>query len=791
MPMNPRTLRPSSTFTPKSIGGLALWLDGADSSSLYTTDAGPVEAVSSPLDIGGCVGWWDASDASTLKQASNGTTDVASDGDPVGYWADKSTSGFNVIQATSGLRPAYKPAGLNNLPAVLFDGSDDVLRVTPANPVGTSGVTVFAVFQVVAAGTYVSPPLLLGSGPNARPYDRYHAVGSNLVAIGNGTSATATLSLRTQTTPFVHSMTVEKDGASSGVHRFREFANGTGYGTIDITSTYSVASQVVGIGARADSATLLNANVSEVVLYDGVLSTANRARVEAYLAAKWGISGVHAPATATSDPVGYWGDKSGNGRHISTTDATKRPLVHSGLYNGRRVIDFDGVNDTLVSANYTTENARPGLTRFIVYHRDQGAALGHSATVYNGGPYSVTANVASAIRTFAGISSSADFGYSGSNDVGSLGIWIAAYDGTAGNFADGLRLFFNGSNQPQVSTSGSFPSQTPGAGGPLSFYLGSNIGANGFLNGKVAEYLSYTRALSVTERRRIERYLATKWGITLAPQVSNADAQDWVNRVYANGGTVSTSTASAVNSFCNDIDAAGIRDRFARLNLFCGSNLNAALVPLYRSTSFGGSVLGNATDTNVGPFVSGDYAETAGLWPGASNSSKFLNTGLPANTVSAGSAHLGMGILAANTLTGSRDGMGAFSGVSNSFGIRMRSTSSPALAAIFTRFGTASDTFGNDVGSTADFLAAGNIVASWPTMYRDGSATGTDATTSQNYPSAHSFLVFGTNNAGNDTAVALSNPRLGWYSIGASMTAQQVSDFNTAANGLYTALGRS
>jgi hypothetical protein len=46
MAMNHRTLRPSvSGFTPRSISGLALWLDGADSSTTYTTDAGPVVVV--------------------------------------------------------------------------------------------------------------------------------------------------------------------------------------------------------------------------------------------------------------------------------------------------------------------------------------------------------------------------------------------------------------------------------------------------------------------------------------------------------------------------------------------------------------------------------------------------------------------------------------------------------------------------------------------------------------------------------------------------------------------------
>lgn len=61
----------------------------------------------------------------------------------------------------------------------------------------------------------------------------------------------------------------------------------------------------------------------------------------------------------------------------------------------------------------------------------------------------------------------------------------------------------------------------------------------------------------------------------------NADAADWIRRVQANDGAVSTATANAVTDFCNAIDAAGIRDRFYRLNLFCGTGLNACLVPLY------------------------------------------------------------------------------------------------------------------------------------------------------------------------------------------------------------------
>lgn len=54
------------------------------------------------------------------------------------------------------------------------------------------------------------------------------------------------------------------------------------------------------------------------------------------------------------------------------------------------------------------------------------------------------------------------------------------------------------------------------------------------------------------------------------------EAQDWRNRVITNGGTVSGSTLTAVSNFCRSIDAAGLRDRFYRLNLFCGTGLSAA-----------------------------------------------------------------------------------------------------------------------------------------------------------------------------------------------------------------------
>lgn len=135
--------------------------------------------------------------------------------------------------------------------------------------------------------------------------------------------------------------------------------------------------------------------------------------------------------------------------------------------------------------------------------------------------------------------------------------------------------------------------------------------------------------------------------IATPDQAWHPEALDWRNRVRANGGDVSQDTMAAVNRFCTDIDAAGLRGRFYRVNLFCGSNLLSCLVPLYRATSPGIATLGNATDTNSN-FVAADYVEHGNPFAGlkGNGSSKALNTGLNPVTIGASisSFHLSVAV---------------------------------------------------------------------------------------------------------------------------------------------------
>jgi hypothetical protein len=64
--------------------------------------------------------------SSDLKQASGGTGAVSVDGDPVAYWADRSTNARNMTNATGGTtRPFYKTTGGKEW--VETDNTDDFL----------------------------------------------------------------------------------------------------------------------------------------------------------------------------------------------------------------------------------------------------------------------------------------------------------------------------------------------------------------------------------------------------------------------------------------------------------------------------------------------------------------------------------------------------------------------------------------------------------------------------------------------------------------------------------------
>jgi hypothetical protein len=268
-----------------------------------------------------------------------------------------------------------------------------------------------------------------------------------------------------------------------------------------------------------------------------------------------------------------------------------------------------------------------------------------------------------------------------------------------------------------------------------------------------------------------------------------ADADDWASRVVANGGSVSSSTMDAVYRFCMQLSAAGLRDRFFRMGIFAGTGLNAALVPLYRGPSLSGTQYGNATDTNVGPFVSGDYAENAGLT--GTGGGKYLNTGLsPSALPSVATGHMAAYAPQITPVDATRAFMGCASG-SAQYNLSYSLNTGTGLARLRTTWGGTSGHDANEPGG----------------VFRGGLrlSTRTSATALRTYhnttqvslletsvtPASHvnNWFVFAFNSAG--TPIQYSPDSIRAYSIGDSMTAEQVAAYYAAMQAFQTALGRN
>jgi hypothetical protein len=268
------------------------------------------------------------------------------------------------------------------------------------------------------------------------------------------------------------------------------------------------------------------------------------------------------------------------------------------------------------------------------------------------------------------------------------------------------------------------------------------------------------------------------------------EAVAWRDAVVDNGGSVSGATLAAVSDFCNAIDAAGIRDRFYRLNLFCGTSdasLVAPRVPLYRGPSLGGTQYGNALDTNNN-FVQGDYAETGASGGLIGNTTtKYLDTGLATDALpQVTTGHLSFWTRG-GSVSGVRRPIGTEATVqANRFFIDRRPVANGgdlihwgSLAA----GGSADD-------ATAGLFSGSRTSATDLRLYKDGVQVGaTQPGSSTMTATDKPFFVFAGNL--NGTPGVFYERRMASYSIGDGMTASQMLAYYNALNTFMGALSRT
>lgn len=286
----------------------------------------------------------------------------------------------------------------------------------------------------------------------------------------------------------------------------------------------------------------------------------------------------------------------------------------------------------------------------------------------------------------------------------------------------------------------------------------------------------------------------------LRPRQSlHPEAADWAARVTAAGATYSGTTLTAVSKFCRSIDAAGIRSKFLRVNLFCGNSITAALIPLYRSSAYGGAVVGNATDTNNN-FVSADFQETqSGGGLKGNGTTKYLNTGLTPNDiptqtsvhVSFSATDLETASTAYNT-TGDRFIIGSYATAENTvYDMAVTAFINATANVRMFRVGSFNNVAStSSTGRTSESHMLGTQTSATSlTLYADGQSVGSNSTARSPVGSTRPWYVFAHNL--NNTAGLFTAARMRMYSIGNGITASEALAFRNAVVAFNTSLARA
>jgi hypothetical protein len=455
-----------------------------------------------PLQISNCVTWLDAADISGLTLSGSNVTS----------WIDKSGNGNSCSQATASNQPTY----LSTDRSVNFNISN--FLVSTYTPLVSNGsISIFAAFTPTAVGTRENT--MFGTSGTAQ---------GNLAIVTNQQSTHGNFGINsasrgfgsfTVRTTFSNLTSVGLITISNGTNI--AYANG-GSAAASVTLTFSNAPFV--IGGYFGASTLFTGDsyigkVHEVLLYNRIVTTSERYRIEGYLANKWNVGLVQTTAVPTDysncalwldaadissidlsgSNVTVWRDKSGNNYNASNS-ANKGPTYSGGVLN------FNGTSNSLSVPTFSMPSSTHCL---IAVHRPttiSGNNQGNTNVFRWQGPYYIV---------FPYMNGTTPRGYVTSADTSVLDALTSTlversvttgYNVITANIANGSQLIYRNG---VLMSSNTQPMNTQTQS---NFAIGSTVDTlSEFYQGSIAEMIIFTRQLTSNERTAIENRLISKW----------------------------------------------------------------------------------------------------------------------------------------------------------------------------------------------------------------------------------------------------------------------------------------
>lgn len=338
------------SFSPTSITGLALWLDGND---------------------------------------VNGNAVNPSNGSTLQNWVDKSPNAITFTQGTVASRPTFQTSVANGKGGVLFNAtSNQYISASVASTIqswtaatGTGAVANSATIFIVTT-CMVGGPVVSKQGTNTNGSFNNN---DRVVFFGNGTSdistkgifpsicqkaSTSTYFVPSDAYPTVNVYIAKMSGSTTTIYKMYDYIN-----TIDSSYTHNAISDTAAymyIGSCAGN--YLSGTICEFIQFNNALSDANRIAVTDYLVSKWlgdysnivpytvpglilwldgnditGTGSANNPADATK--VSSWKDKSRTQSTFANATSTTQPTFTQNAAKSRGGVTFTSTSATYLQAN--------------------------------------------------------------------------------------------------------------------------------------------------------------------------------------------------------------------------------------------------------------------------------------------------------------------------------------------------------------------------------------------------------------------------------------------------------
>ena len=492
-------------------------------------------AVVLPTSIPGCALWLDATDSTSMTLS----------GSNLSQWRDKSSNAFAGTAVSS---PTLQSNSINGLSAVQFNGSSQYITFGNVLNLGTSSISVFAVTRFTGDAGIVGKTssrwvsgrwglYRFASDGGLVWYADASPSGANIVHADTKVADTTTTTRLLQGSWDRSTLSLTQNGTQRASNTFVNTSN------LSNTDTLLVGGYGNGDGTGVRSDFFLNGVIGEILVYLGALTVSQRQQVEGYLAWKWGLQ---ANLPGSVNPF------------ASLKRALAPPFVPNHISGCTLWLDgADTTSLTLSGSNVTQWRDKSGSSNHYtnngtVAYQSNGLYFNGSADIRNttltGFPFGATPSVSTffvfSVQNVTSLRPLMSYGAVGCDKTGYVlyidtdsRLYGTLYCGAA-SVSTGVRM--NTTNivsdvMTYTGTSGSITragwlngaamSTPTGSATGVSLtnwgitYIGAigdgggNIYPGWYFLGTIHEVLYFNRALSASERRRIEGYLGWKWNL--------------------------------------------------------------------------------------------------------------------------------------------------------------------------------------------------------------------------------------------------------------------------------------